>query len=177
MSKNRTKCFTSALRVHGLAWEWLASVSMMHSPVDENGGSRPVSESSPAPARCPRPRTQRQWTQALTNHLSPGLITQEKVLLWVWRGSGWYFSSDLWPCPTPQASPSRLSKETSYFFPPNAGLWGQKLHARASWRHRGTRGSLINGGHVAGLARTLSLRTIKTLARIKWLSGHVQGQA
>ena len=41
--------------------------------------------------------------RALTNHLSLGLITQEKVLLWVWRGSGWSFSSDLQPRPAPPA--------------------------------------------------------------------------
>lgn len=64
----------------------MASVSMMHSPVDENGGSSPVSENSLAPARCPRPRTQKREPRVLTNHLSLGLITQEKVLLWVGEG-------------------------------------------------------------------------------------------
>lgn len=54
---------------------------MMHSPVDEKGGSSLVSESSLALARCPRLGTQSHEPRVLTNHLSLRLITQEKVLL------------------------------------------------------------------------------------------------
>lgn len=123
MNKNRTKCFTSALGVHRLAWEWVASVSMMHSPVGENGGSSSLSESSLAPARCPRSRTQKQRTQCFNKspfsedyHSRKGFVVGLKRVRLVFLQ---------WSAVLPNPStlrPLRLSKETSYFFPPSRAL-------------------------------------------------------
>lgn len=68
---------------------------MMHSPVDENGAQAQYQRALWLLPDVLGLGHKSSEPRALTNHLSLGLITQEKVLLGVWRGSGWYFSSEL----------------------------------------------------------------------------------
>lgn len=121
-----SQCFND---VQSSGWEW---------------GSSPVSEGSLAPARCPKPRTQKQWTQGFNrspfsgaNHSRKGFVVGlERVRLVFLQ----------WAVALP--SPFGLHRQAFLkrpllSFPPNAGLWGQKLHARVSQSHKGGRG-LIN---------------------------------
>lgn len=141
-------------------WEW---------------GLQPAIRECPAPARCPRPRTQRQWTQHFNkspfsgaNHSRKGcfVVGLERVRLVFLQ----------WSVALP--SPSSLQ---GFLKRPLISSLDQGCEGK-SCMPECPQGPERQGAHywlVAMLLDSLSLffSTMKIVVRIKWLNGHVQGQA